>query len=87
MFSKRSQLKDERFEEYYIVLCNLAQICEFGYRHDELISDRIMCGINSGAGYSVTMPSHWIRQSMTVARMNARESGQKTSNLDQQPQM
>ncbi|CAH2085360.1 unnamed protein product [Euphydryas editha] len=46
-FFIRDQQENESIEQYVIVLGKLAQTCEFRDLHDELMKDRLVCGISS----------------------------------------
>ncbi|GFN80779.1 polyprotein [Plakobranchus ocellatus] len=44
-FNSRNQTKTETFDQYVTDLKNLAKNCKFGNLQDELIRDKIVCGI------------------------------------------
>ncbi|XP_045769724.1 uncharacterized protein LOC123870450 [Maniola jurtina] len=48
-FFMRHQQDNESIEQYVFELRKLAQTCEFRDLHDELIKDRLVCGISSSA--------------------------------------
>ena len=48
-FNRRDQEEHEGFEEYMTALQELVQKCSFGTMEDELLRDRIVCGIRDGA--------------------------------------
>lgn len=44
-FNTRNQQANESFDEYLLVLKAISSNCEFGAMKDELVKDRIVCGI------------------------------------------
>ncbi len=46
-FNTRNQNSSESFDQYYTELKTIAKDCAFGNIQDELIRDRIVCGINN----------------------------------------
>ena len=46
-FNTRNQKPGETVESYLSALRNKAKMCDFGALQDELIRDRLVCGINS----------------------------------------
>ena len=46
-FNNRLQESDESIDAYTTALCTLAETCEFGSLKEELILDRLVCGIRS----------------------------------------
>lgn len=46
-FNSRNQKPEEKYQSYFADLKTLAQTCEYGALKDELIRDRIVCGIIS----------------------------------------
>ena len=45
LFFKRDQLPEESFDGYLASLRTLASTCEFGDLEEDLIRDRIVCGL------------------------------------------
>ncbi|XP_059061147.1 uncharacterized protein LOC131854044 [Achroia grisella] len=46
-FFTRSQKENESIEQYVLDLKKLAQTCEFGILNEDLIKDRLVCGLHS----------------------------------------
>ena len=46
-FNTRNQKSEEKYQSYFADLKTLAQTCEYGALKDELIRDRVVCGIIS----------------------------------------
>ena len=49
LFINRSQEASESIDTYATTLCTKAASCEFGALHDDLIRDRIVCGIRDNS--------------------------------------
>lgn len=65
-FNKRAQGETESVDQYITELRLLTKNCRFGDLQEELIRDRIICGINSERLYKST----------TAQRRNSRHSGE-----------
>ena len=49
VFNNRNQSQDENIDQYITALRALAKTCQFGALHEELLRDRVVCGVRDTA--------------------------------------
>ena len=74
-FNNRNQESGESFDAYLTALRTLAKTCNFGPQTDELIRDRIVCGIpDTGTRIEITSRSQInpskVHQHVSICRNN-----------------
>lgn len=84
-FNSRVQSSCENFEAFYTDLLKLAASCDFGNLKDELIKDRIICGIKDGRVKNRLLREEKLDLNKTIAICKAAEESDKHLMMLQKP--